>query len=444
MKKILIILMTLLMICNYTQAKTNNNSSFYGIINESGINKDSISICIRDAQTGNIVYSLNDKMMMNPASVQKILTMPAALETLGSDYSFKTELYARENDSYVIKLSGDPYLRYSELKSLIRPIERDAKKVYIDNSVLDSKIWGEGWQWDDDLNVLMPRFGAYNLDKNLIKLVITPSESGQYALISNPSKYPMVIINKITTSNSTSINVERETEGTDNTLKLQGTVANQTFVYVPTNNIKRYFEIRLTQALGENKVYLQTPYTTSQISKKDALLNSIDREIGFAINDILKNSNNMSAEIVFKLAGGKYKCEAGSDINGIEMFNNYCQKHGIDSSGIKITDGSGVSKNNLVTADFVSEFLYANKDSEVMNYLPKPGEGTLTQRMLPIKENLRAKTGTLSGISSIAGYITTKKNHNYTFCIIQNDVKLSASDKKMLEDYIIREIYLKL
>ena len=97
-----------------------------------------------------------------------------------------------------------------------------------------------------------------------------------------------------------------------------------------------------------------------------------------------------------------------------------------------------------MTADFVSEFLYANKDSEVMNYLPKPGEGTLTQRMLPIKENLRAKTGTLSGISSIAGYITTKKNHNYTFCIIQNDVKLSASDKKMLEDYIIREIYLKL
>ena len=79
-----------------------------------------------------------------------------------------------------------------------------------------------------------------------------------------------------------------------------------------------------------------------------------------------------------------------------------------------------------------------------MTYLPTPGQGTLVQRMLPIKENLRAKTGTLVNISSIAGYLTTKKGNNYTFCIIQNDVKLSSAEKKILEEYIIREAYLKL
>ena len=79
-----------------------------------------------------------------------------------------------------------------------------------------------------------------------------------------------------------------------------------------------------------------------------------------------------------------------------------------------------------------------------MKHLPRPGEGTLTQRLLSVRDNLKAKTGTLSNISSIAGYITTKSGHELAFCIIQNDVKNSPSDKKMLEDYIIKEIYLRL
>ena len=79
-----------------------------------------------------------------------------------------------------------------------------------------------------------------------------------------------------------------------------------------------------------------------------------------------------------------------------------------------------------------------------MEFLPKPGEGTLVQRMLPLKDSLKAKTGTLSNVSSIAGYLKTKRKHDYAFCIMQNDVKLSESDKKTLEDYIIREMYLKL
>ena len=61
-----------------------------------------------------------------------------------------------------------------------------------------------------------------------------------------------------------------------------------------------------------------------------------------------------------------------------------------------------------------------------------------------IKDNLKAKTGTLSDLSSIAGYLTTKSGKKISFCIIINDIKLSDSDKKMLEDFILREAYLRL
>lgn len=415
-----------------------------GIINDSGIKKDSIAISVRNLKNGNIVYSLNDKIMMNPASIQKFLTMTAAADTLGKDYKFSTELYSNEENSYLIKLSADPYLKYSDLKSLTKSVKNGTQNIYIDDSILDSKYWGEGWQWDDDLNQLMQRFGSYNLDNNLIKLSVIPSENGGFATILNPSKYPLVFMNNITSSNNTSIEINREPSISDNTLILNGTVARQTNIYVPSNNIKRYFEVQLTRALGENKIYLKNPFVIQKKSTDSVLQESIEHELTYALEDILKNSNNMAAETVFKLAGGKFIKGTGTDKAGIEMFNEFCQKKQIDSSGIKITDGSGVSKNNLLTADFVSEFLFVNKDNFATEYLPKPGEGTLVQRMLPLHESLKAKTGTLSGISSIAGYLKTKRGNDYAFCIMQNDVKLSPSDKKTLEDYIIREIYLKL
>jgi len=443
MKKLVLSFLTVLLCTLNIQAKSIKHD-IVNTINDFGVRKESVAISVKDVKSGKIVYALNDKIMMNPASVQKALTMTAAFETLGKDYKFSTELYSEGDNSYLLKLSGDPYLKYSDLKTLAKNVKMNTQNVYIDDSILDKKSWGEGWQWDDDMNPLMQKFGAYNLDKNLIKLQIVPSEIGQFATIVNPSKYPFSFMNNITTSKVTSINVNREPAISDNTLILSGTVAKQTDIYIPSNDIKRYFEIQLTRALGEHKVYLKNPFIVKTKSAKDKFEAKVEHELTSAINDILKNSNNMSAETVFKLAGGKYLGQTGSDTAGIQMFNDFCTKHNLDNSAINITDGSGVSKNNLVSADFISEFLFVNKDSEVMKYLPSPGEGTLEQRMLPIKDYLKAKTGTLSNVSSIAGYITTKNGHEYVFCIMQNNVKLSPSDKKTLEDYIIRDIYLRL
>lgn len=75
-------------------------------------------------------------------------------------------------------------------------------------------------------------------------------------------------------------------------------------------------------------------------------------------------------------------------------------------------------------------------------FMATSGEGTLTDRMLYFKDNLRAKTGTLSDISAIAGYITSRNGTLYAFDIMINDAKSRPIDKKVLEEYIIRTIYL--
>lgn len=444
MKKILILLCAMALFTLGSNAK-GTKTDFSNVLKESGVDTESIAISIKNANSGKLVYSLNDKILISPASVQKALTMPVIAETLGSDYEFSTELYSRGNDAYLLKLGADPYLTSKELKQLINQVNIDAKKMYIDDSILDSKTWGEGWQWDDDMNVLMPKFGAYNLDKNLIKLTIMPPQNGQPATIINPSKYPLVFFNNITKGDKTKLDIHRDSAISENTIVLSGTVARPTTVYVPVNNIKRYFELQTKIALENKKVYLKSGIVSGKKNESDTVKAKITRGIEPAISDVLKNSNNMVAETMFKLAGGKYcNLETGTDSSGIKMFNDYCVKHKIDNSRIRIVDGSGVSKNNLVSTNFVTDFLLVNKNNKIMEKLPTSGEGTLTHRLLPLKDKLRAKTGTHCDISSIAGYLTSKNGNKYVFCIINNDMKLSTSDKKALEDYILREAYLRL
>lgn len=444
MKKIILSLLVFAFVMLGAQAK-NAKSEFVDIINDSGVDMESISISIKSTDNGKSIYALNEKFLMTPASVQKIYTTPVIVDTLGEDYEFVTELFSRSEDEFVIKLSGDPYLSSSDLKKLISTLKPDTRRIYIDDSALDKKFWGEGWQWDDDMNTLMPRFGAYNLDKNLIKLTIMPSEEGKFATIINPSKYPLVFFNNVETGDKTKIDIRRDNAISTNTLMLSGKVARPTTVYIPTINLQRYFNVQLSRVLEERKIYLKENFIVGKKQPNDNSIATITHKIDRAVDDILKRSNNLVSETMFKLAGAKHMGIAtGSDAAGIKMFNDYCENLKIDNSRIRVADASGVSKNNLVSTDFVSEFLVLNKDNSVYNYLATPGQGTLTHRMLPLKGNLKAKTGTLSDVSSIAGFLTTKRGKNLAFCIIINDMKLSNSDKKMLEDFIIREAYLRL
>ena len=224
MKKIIVFLLVVFSFVFSVQAKSVKNE-FENILEDFGVNVESISISVKNVDNGKVIYSLNDKMLMSPASVQKLLTTPVAVETLGKNYEFSTDLYSKGDGKYLIKLGADPYLSSKDLKSLISVIDKtEPQKLFIDDSVVDNKTWGEGWQWDDDMNVLMPRFGAYNLDKNLIKITIMPTQIGQPATVINPSQYPLVFFNNVMTGEKTSVKVVRDNAVSANTLVLSGTV----------------------------------------------------------------------------------------------------------------------------------------------------------------------------------------------------------------------------
>ena len=199
MKKLLTLILTLLVTSSFCFAEAKDNAikkDISSVINDFGVDKDSLAISIKNADNGKQIYVLNDKILMNPASVQKALTTPVVVDTLGEDYEFSTEIYSRGEEA-IIKLGADPYLNSKNLRTLIGKLNKNTSRMYIEANAIDNKVWGEGWQWDDDMNVLMPRFSSYNLDGNLIKLTIVPADNTPFAMILNPSKYPLVFFNNV-------------------------------------------------------------------------------------------------------------------------------------------------------------------------------------------------------------------------------------------------------
>ncbi len=443
MKKFIITLVSFFTIFAGT-AHAGLKADISNVINTSGINRGSISISVKNANTGKSVYELNPRTPISPASTQKILTATTAFMTLGDDYKFSTKLYRNSNNEYTLKLGADPYLTSKDLEKIVKFIPKEQNAVNIDATIIDDNEWGEGWQWDDDLNPLMPKFSAYNLDKNLMEITISPGMRGYPAEITQNVEYPITYINKTITDKVTKYTIKRQNQISPDILLIDGKIQydKSAIVNIPINNPKKYFKMRLSDAIINNGISCSGIYKDVVVSDNDKLISLLSHGISTAKKDIYKNSNNMVSETVFKIAGGMKSNQTGSFENGLEMFNQFCREHSLDTTGIKLVDASGVSKNNLMTADFMTEFLL-----KVQGYLepelPTAGEGTLSNRMLYLKGFIHAKTGTLNNISAIAGYITTKKNQRYTFCIMINNPEVSPGNKKMFEEYILRTIYTK-
>ena len=418
-------------------------------ISASGINKDSVSVSVKDVTTGKSVYKLNDKKSSMPASTLKLVTLSASLDTLGNDYKYSTKLYKNTNNELFLVLSADPFLSSSDLKYLIKTAKDkniiSPKNIYIDDYIFDNKEWGEGWQWDDDLNPLMPKFSSYNLDKNLLDIIISPTTKDAPANIYVTKFYPVTFMNLITTGSKNDIKISRNNHISPDIINAEGTIKEQTKKQIPINHPKRYFILRLEEAIRDQKMDYYGNFTQKKLPKSNVyLVAQVDHPIEDVIEPVLTNSSNFVAETVFKTAGAKFTNNTGSLEHSQQMLRAYFDKLKLDYSDIKIVDGSGVSKNNIVTSDFMSEFLVKRADdTDFIKSLPTSGEGTLSNRMLYFKDNLHAKTGTLSDVSCIAGYITSRSGKTYAFDIMINDPKTKITDKKSLEEYILRDIYTK-
>ena len=410
-----------------------------------------ISIAVKDKNKDDIVYSKNQYKYLNPASALKLFTMAASLNTLGNDHKFKTAFYKDKNNNLYLKLSGDPLLKTSDMEELAKDLKKNYKgrinKIYIDDAIIDLVPYPNGWM-SDDIWPNSPKISPYMVDFNTVKVDFLLSEDKKDLRIIQKSPYKFSFVNKLEIGETTDFTFIEDDN--HNTIDIVGTISNSVAdKVIPVTNPRYFFCQKMNSAINKAGIKFSDKFLFAKMPKDAVLVAKFERPIDEVVKYILQTSNNIGAEMLFKVAGGKFienkilqkntSLALGTTQNGIAMFLEYYQNLGLDPKQVRITDGSGVSRYNAMNVNWMAEAL-SKISFDFEKYLPTGGVGTLDKRLRELKGSIYLKTGTLFGSSSLVGIIKTKDNIYYYASNIMS-YNRNKSLVKAAEDEIIFEIY---
>ncbi|KWW17997.1 D-alanyl-D-alanine carboxypeptidase [Peribacillus simplex] len=416
-----------------------------------------VGISIRSAETGELIYERGSQTRLRPASNLKLLTAAAALETLGEDHVFLTEVYVKGvqvghvlQGNLYLKGKGDPTLLEENFDELAASLKQ--KKVTLihgdligDDSWYDDIRYSKDLVWSDEQEYYGAAVSALtaspdeDYDTGTIIVKITPGDKagGKAVVKKTPETDQVKIINKTKTvaaDGHRKIEIDRS-HGT-RTITVTGTIpenSREVKEWIPVKDPTEYAMSLFAKSMRKQGIKIvgerkkgKTPIGANLIASHRSM------PLSQLLIPFMKLSNNSHAEILIKEMGKEAGGE-GSWKDGLKVAGNEMKSLGLDMQTIKMRDGSGISQVNMIPANEITRLLYAVQEKTwfpaYLNALPVAGienrmvGGTLRKRMkgTVASGNVRAKTGTITGTSSLAGYVTTKRGEKVIFSIILNN-----------------------
>lgn len=421
---------------------------------------------------GILVESLDRRMVLiqreadqlfTPASNMKLYTTAAALVRLGPNFRFRTSVYAQarpderghvEGD-VILYGRGDPNLSTRTLvggyltpffdlaDQLVRAGVREIfGDVVGDESYFVGPRLGVGWEWDDLQWYYGAEVSALSVDDNFVDVILLPGKrpgDPVQVILSPPSSYVTILPGVVTVAEGTPQRIEIERGLQDNVVEIRGAMPRDGLGYraaVAVHHPALYAATLFREALlrrgirvhgravaADWKVRRERPLDLRRMVELAAVESIPLSEEIRALNKI---SQNLHAEILLRVLGAEVKGE-GSDEKGLQVIREFLQEIGARTSGVRVRDGSGLSRLNLVTpATTVDLLRFMSRHEHGAIYresLPIAGvDGTLERRMrgTPAEGNVRAKTGTLAYTFTLSGYVTTARGEQLVFSFMAN------------------------
>lgn len=424
-------------------------ASVDSLISDSGFElKSVVALYVFDNENSKVLYKKNENKLLNPASTIKTLTFGASYLTLGPDYEFETAVYKDSKNNLYIKLGADPLLTQGNLSCLLRDVKEkidisSVNNIFIDDSIIDKTSYPETWM-QEDVWPHQREISPYIIDKNYVNISITRSSLATKADIIQNDDYKIPIINELKLGNVQDYKILRKFDDNSNIITFTGTISKDETLKLPVLDSKINFIIKLNNALTKCDFKYFKKVQFAHIPANAVKIASFSHSIDEVSKNILFNSDNFTSEVVAKVAASKYINGAHPATNEdfIKLF--YDVYADFVNENIILKDASGVSRSNLASVDFiVKAFNYINSKTDIEKLMASPTEGTLCNRLTFLKNNLKAKTGTLSRMSSIVGVLNTQNGTNSTFAIIIQNSPKRCAVLKHLEDNIITLIYRK-
>lgn len=430
-------------------------------IHSDGNNAD-VGVYVKSMKYGDSLYSKNINQPLVPASTLKVLTAEAALIFLGPEYRFSTQLLTDaktvkdgilQGNLYVV-LGGDPSLTYFDLSELVMTLNSEqiqavSGNVYIDNTAYDQRFYGPDWKLDYKGNCWAAPISASIINRNCLSFKVTSSSAGRSAqVVTSPRYFYPTIKNSVMTKSygARSCSVRLSSDA-NSMIAIEGCIpAGRAFgiSYVVTD-IPEYNRTLFKSLLIRTGIHVYGSVTFGSAPENLSLIGShASKPLRLLINDMLKKSDNIIAGAIFKKLGQLYTHQPGSWENGGYAVSQILSKHaGMGTSKLRILDGSGLSPSNLTTPAQMMQvlnFAYHHYPTsyEFISSLPIAGvDGTLKYRMGNIARKVRAKTGTISGVVSLAGYVESADKEPLAFVIMINGNKGLGWRYKAMEDKIL-------
>lgn len=423
---------------------------------------------VRSLRDGHTVFERNSTRLFNPASNMKLLTTAAALWYLGPSYRFKTEArYSGElkagvvdGDLY-IKGYGDPTLTTEELFGFVNDIalagvQKVQGDLIIDDSFFDNVHEGPGWDQEDSDHAYAAPIGPLSINFNTFELRILPGQSvGEPARVAVWPDVPSIeVMNTAETrgartrtrlwlgtsrrdDNGVRVTVRGAIALNDATGRIERRRVNDPSRFAG-EAIMSLLKMRGVEVKGRVK-FSQAPRRTSQ-----PIAYHWSKPLAEVTSTLNKYSNNVMAEMIFKTLGAELGETQGSWATGSKVIRDFLMEIGIKDDSFVIGNGSGLNDINRITPSqitLVLEAMYRRFEvqAEFVASLAVAGNsGTITGRFenSPAVSRLRAKTGSLTGVSALSGYVVTRNDEVLAFSVLMNDYPGRARTMWSIQDRI--------
>ena len=332
-----------------------------------------LGLMVYDLSDDSVLYSFGAKQTLRPASTMKLLTAVTAIDLLGSEYRLNTSL------------------RYQgAIKDSV--LTGDLICVGSMDPMFDT----------NDMRAFVESVRALGVDTIRGRLVAAPSFKEEELLGEGwcwDDDNPQL----------SSLLVERKDE----------------------------FMTVFASMLREAGIVVEAPIITAPYSKDALMLCVRSHQLKEILIPMLKESDNLYAESVFYHIAASQGARPAKASHARQLVKKELSKAGVTGVPYKIADGSGLSLYNYVTPELMVKLLcYAYRHTNIFMQLypalPVAGQdGTLKKRMMNTSANgkVKAKTGTVTGVSSLAGYLTSANGHVLAFCILNQGVLRNADGR---------------
>lgn len=411
------------------------------------LNLEKTSIAIADATTGKMIGGHQADQQLNPASCMKIITSAAAFTMLGTDYHLSTDFYTDEMPersgaigTLYIYGSGDPMISNEDLARMAadlhsRGVNRITKGVVVDDSFFDSPYFPKKGGRNN-----VSAISSLPINLNTMAVIVDPSPDGKnrIEITLDPPVDNIKIVNKVTYGKRFAVKVVPSKLGDQEILTVTGQISKKSG---PQKYFRGVIDTALFAGFAFKHYFEKAGISIEGGVRKGAvpsgaykIVSEPSKGLSEILTEMNKHSNNFIAEMMLKHLGAAKYGVPGSTEKGVRALQDYLSSIGIPQQSITLENGSGLSDKTRISAkDLVSVLTAAFNNFKIRDDFIKSlsvlGFDGTTRRWGFSRELGGAayvKTGTLNGVSALAGFAPSANGKTVAFAILANGLQHGA------------------